>query len=54
MLENWKESVLAFDPFEGDFDEQGDTILSDKIVKARKERKCSHCSNVVAKGGVCS
>lgn len=47
---DYKEKVLEFDPFDGDFGEQGDTILSDKIVKARKERKCSHCSNVVAKG----
>ena len=39
------ESILAFDPFEGDFGEQGDTVLSNKMVVAAKEHECCHCKN---------
>lgn len=44
------ESILAFDPFEGDFGEQGDTVLSNKMVVAAKEHECCHCKNTIAKG----
>ena len=41
------ESILAFDPFEGDFGEQGDTVLSNKMVVAAKEHECCHCKNTI-------
>lgn len=43
-------SVLQFDPFSGDFGEPGDTILSDKMVTARKAGPCSHCSQEIPPG----
>lgn len=48
--EEYKKLVLEFDPFDGDFGEQGDTVLSDKVVKVRKERTCSHCDSLVKIG----
>ena len=50
MDKEFSKNVLEFDPFDGDFGDQGDTIFSDKVVKVRKERKCSHCCNHVQKG----
>lgn len=44
------ESILAFDPFDGDFGEPGDTVLSNKMVVAAKEHECCHCKNTIAKG----
>lgn len=44
------EHILEFDPFEGDFSEQGDTVLSNKMVVAAKEHECCHCKNTIAKG----
>ena len=46
-LEEYRDRVLEFDPFEGDFGDQGDLVLSDKIVKVRKERECSHCGSLI-------
>jgi hypothetical protein len=43
-------SILAFDPFEGDFGDQGDRTLSDALVKARKLHACSHCTGPIAIG----
>lgn len=43
-------ATLSFDPFEGDFGEPGDTILSNKMVVARKEGPCSHCGQLIVKG----
>ena len=42
--------VLAFDPFDGDFSEPGDSVLRNKMVTARKEGPCSHCGCQIAKG----
>lgn len=42
--------ILETDMFEGDFGEQGDRVLSNKMVVARKEHKCSHCSGTIDKG----
>lgn len=50
VSQDYMDKVLEFNPFEGDFGEQGDRVLSDKVVKARKERKCSHCSSLIQKG----
>lgn len=41
---------LDFDPFEGDFGDQGDRSLSDAMVKARKAHACSHCGGPIAVG----
>lgn len=49
-LEEYRDRVLEFDPFEGDFGDQGDLVLSDKVVKVRKERTCSHCGSLVKIG----
>ena len=42
--------VLAVDPFEGDFGEPGDAVLSDKMVTARKETPCHICTQPTIKG----
>jgi len=39
-----------YDPFDGDFGDCGDTILSDKMVKGRKEHNCGHCKGLIEKG----
>lgn len=44
------ESILSFDPFEGDFGEQGDTVLSNKMVVAAKVHECCHCKGFIQKG----
>lgn len=43
-------ATLSFDPFEGDFGVPGDTVLSNKMVIARKEGACSHCGSLIFKG----
>lgn len=50
ISQEYMSKVLEFDPFDGDFGEQSDKVFSDNIVKARKERGCSHCSTKVQKG----
>ena len=41
--------ALKYDPFAGDTD--GDvTLLSDKIVTARKDAKCHNCSYTITSG----
>ena len=47
---DFESDVLAFDPFEGDFGEPGDSVLRDKMVTARKEGPCSHCGCQICKG----
>lgn len=42
--------ILIFNPFDGDFGAPGDTVLSNKVVIARKERPCSHCGTDIKKG----
>lgn len=42
--------ILMFDPFDGDFGDQGDRILSDKMVTGRKPHTCSHCDGPIAVG----
>ena len=44
------ENALSFDLFEGDFGDQGDKILRDKIVKARKPGECHICGQQVKPG----
>ena len=41
---------LDYDPFQGDFGDQSDRMLSDCMVKARKPHKCSHCCGPIAVG----
>lgn len=41
--------ALNFDWFQGDFGE-GETTLSNKIVKGRKEHLCHHCDQAIKKG----
>lgn len=44
---------LSYDPFAGDFGDQGDKILSDKMVTAAKDRPfgaCCICFSTIAKG----
>ena len=36
-------AALEFDPFEGDFGDQSDRVLSNKFVNVRKPGACSHC-----------
>jgi hypothetical protein len=47
---DWDEKVLGFDPFAGDKDDGGYKIKSDKIVTARKERRCFTCGGIVYHG----
>ncbi|KAA9149061.1 hypothetical protein F3K36_33900 [Delftia sp. BR1] len=46
----WENHVLAFDPFDGDFGDQGDRVLSNKLVTARKTGPCAHCGCEICKG----
>ncbi|SDY54621.1 hypothetical protein [Delftia lacustris] len=46
----WENHVLAFDPFDGDFGDQGDRVLSNKLVTARKPGPCAHCGCQIAQG----
>ena len=48
--EDFERDVLDFDPFEGDFGEQGDTVITNKMVNAAKEHKCCHCKCTITKG----
>lgn len=48
--EEIENATLSFAPFDGDFGEPGDTILSNKMVVARKEGPCSHCGGHILKG----
>lgn len=48
--ETIKEYALEYNPFEGDFGEQGDTVFKDKIVKTRKDCTCLHCKSAILKG----
>ena len=41
---------LAYNPFDGDFGEPGDKVLSDKIVSTRKESTCVECLTTTQKG----
>ena len=51
MNESFSEcECLAFDPFEGDFGSSDDRILKNKIVTARKERKCDLCLQDIRHG----
>lgn len=42
--------ILMFDPFDGDFGDQGDKVLSDKMVVGRKAHACSHCDGPIIVG----
>jgi len=42
--------ALAFDPFAGDFGDQGDKTLRDKIVTARKSGECTECQQPIHAG----
>lgn len=45
------ERALEFDPFQGDFGEQGDREISDKIVTAKKDHaECSCCRAPIKAG----
>ncbi len=50
MSESWKDDCLEYDPFDGDFGVPGDIVLRDKVVKARKDFKCSMCCQGMSKG----
>lgn len=47
---DFESNVLAFDPFEGDFGEPGDSVLRNNMVNARKPGPCSHCGCQIHKG----
>jgi len=42
--------ALECDPFDGDFGQQEDRILKDKIVTTRINHKCSLCSEAIKAG----
>ena len=42
--------ALSIDPFDGDWGGEGPSLLSNKIVTVRKERKCSNCHSLVQIG----
>lgn len=44
------QSILDFDPFEGDFGAPGDRVLTNKMVVARKEGPCAHCALTIKRG----
>lgn len=44
-----KLEMLSWYPFEGDFGEQGDLSLSDKIVRAKTEHECGVCLETIHK-----
>jgi len=42
--------ALKYNPFEGDFGDQGDREMSDKLVKFRKVNQCHVCGGNVEPG----
>ena len=42
-----KPCPLGLDPFDGEFGDPGDKILSDKMVHARKKHQCFWCGRTV-------
>lgn len=42
--------ILEFDPFQGDFGDQSDKVLKDKMGVARKAGECSNCSQQIQRG----
>ncbi len=42
--------MLAFDPFAGDFGDQGDKIFSNKMIAARAVHSCWNCNGIIAIG----
>ena len=45
--------VMMFDPFDGDYGDPNDLVLSDKIVTIRKPRECFNCKGTAQKGSRC-
>ena len=45
-----EDAALAFNPFEDDFGDQSDRVLSNKFVTTRKPGPCSHCGFEINKG----
>ena len=39
--------ILSYDPFQGDFGDQGDYIFKDRLVIARKQFQCVHCCGTI-------
>lgn len=50
LTEDQKKDCLDCNPFEGDFGEQSDRVLSDKIVIARKQVTCGCCFETIQIG----
>lgn len=52
MSYDWEANCMACDPFDGDFGGGGsdDSILSDKIVTARKAGECHTCHGPIVPG----
>lgn len=48
--DDWERSVLAFNPFEGDFGDCADVTFKDRIVKGKKLYKCQHCLDLIQPG----
>ena len=44
------EKTLAFDPFQGDFGDQGDRVLRDRMGVARKAGPCNDCAQQIEPG----
>lgn len=43
-MKTWAANVLAYNPFQGDFGDQSDKQLEDRIVSVtRKEHRCHEC-----------
>ncbi len=50
MTPEQEAECLLADPFQGDFGDQGDRTLRDRMGTARKAGPCSGCSRVVQPG----
>lgn len=45
-----EKKCLEFDPFDGDFGSPGDRVLRNKIVTAKKSRRCHLCQQQIEVG----
>ena len=50
MTAEQAEKILDIDVFDGDFGDYRDTILANKIVKARKTHRCILCEEPIITG----
>jgi len=50
MKEWQKKFCIDFDPFEGDFGDEGDHLFKDQVVIGRKSYTCENCGREIIKG----